>query len=192
MLVNIDAEKLKQLRESRCWSQQQLADLCGLSLRTVQRVEAKAVASQESVKCLAATFDVPTHFFIKDSVSDTVEPNTVVSTTDISNTTTGEEHNDTSDVNEDPDPLPGNQQTPAKDDEYQQKLRTLYIGFAIVFASHLFGFFGIFTAFDEGRISEDTFQILKNSLSIVLIVSAIILFLKDKQIKKKHASGSSL
>ncbi|WP_218311775.1 helix-turn-helix domain-containing protein [Alteromonas antoniana] len=182
MLVNIDAEKIKQLRESRCWSQQQLADLSALSLRTVQRIEAKSVASQESVKCLAATFDVPAHTLLKSSAPDA---------------STDSKHYDNTSA-EDTSAAPATQtvfdtpSSPVSGSAPARALRKLYIRFAIVFASHLFGFYGIFTAFDEGRISEDTFQMLKNSLSIVLIVSAGIFFFKDRTLKKQHASGSSL
>ncbi len=40
------------------WSQQQLADASGLSVRTVQRIEAGYPASTESLKSLAAVFEV--------------------------------------------------------------------------------------------------------------------------------------
>ena len=75
MQLKINANKLKQLRESRCWSQQQLADMSGLSLRTVQRIEAKSVASQESVKCLGAVFDIAiSELFADDVLTDNPAP----------------------------------------------------------------------------------------------------------------------
>ena len=40
------------------WSQQQLADASGLSVRTIQRIEAGYPASTESLKSLAAVFEV--------------------------------------------------------------------------------------------------------------------------------------
>ena len=40
------------------WSQQQLAEASGLSVRTVQRIEAGYPASTESLKSLAAVFEV--------------------------------------------------------------------------------------------------------------------------------------
>lgn len=58
MQMQINSLKIKQLRENKCWSQQQLSDMAGISLRTLQRVESKSVASQETVKCLAAVFEV--------------------------------------------------------------------------------------------------------------------------------------
>lgn len=49
---------LKQLRISRFLSQEQLADMSGLSVRTIQRIESGQKASTESLKCLAAALDV--------------------------------------------------------------------------------------------------------------------------------------
>jgi transcriptional regulator with XRE-family HTH domain len=46
------------MRLKRNWSQQQLADASGLSSRTVQRIEAGQPASVETLKCLAAVFEV--------------------------------------------------------------------------------------------------------------------------------------
>ncbi len=56
--MRIDPHRLRELRRSRHWSQEQLADACGLNLRTIQRLEAGARASTESVRALAAVFDV--------------------------------------------------------------------------------------------------------------------------------------
>lgn len=53
-----DAEKIKRWREERMWSQEHLADLAGIGLRTVQRIENGDNASQESVMALAAAFNV--------------------------------------------------------------------------------------------------------------------------------------
>ena len=49
---------IQKLRLQRGWSQQQLADLSGLSLRTIQRIEQGQVASTESLKSLAAVFEI--------------------------------------------------------------------------------------------------------------------------------------
>jgi transcriptional regulator with XRE-family HTH domain len=53
---------LKQLRLSRHLSQEQLAQMSGLSVRTIQRIESGHKASLESLKCLAAVLevDIPT------------------------------------------------------------------------------------------------------------------------------------
>jgi transcriptional regulator with XRE-family HTH domain len=49
---------VQKLRLQHGWSQQQLADASGLSVRTVQRIEAGYPASTESLKSLAAVFGV--------------------------------------------------------------------------------------------------------------------------------------
>lgn len=49
---------IQKLRLQRGWSQQQLADLSGLSVRTIQRIEQGQVASNESLKSLAAVFEI--------------------------------------------------------------------------------------------------------------------------------------
>ena len=49
---------IQKLRLQRGWSQQQLADLSGLSVRTIQRMEQGQAASNESLKSLAAVFEV--------------------------------------------------------------------------------------------------------------------------------------
>lgn len=48
---------LKKLRLERHWSQEQLADMSGLSIRTIQRIERGENAGLESLKALAAVFD---------------------------------------------------------------------------------------------------------------------------------------
>ena len=49
---------VKKLRTERNWSQEQLAEFCGLSVRTIQRVESGNRASLETLKCLASVFEV--------------------------------------------------------------------------------------------------------------------------------------
>ncbi|MDO6445334.1 helix-turn-helix domain-containing protein [Colwellia sp. 1_MG-2023] len=49
---------LKELRISRHLSQEQLAQMSGLNVRTIQRIESGNNASLESLKCLAAALDV--------------------------------------------------------------------------------------------------------------------------------------
>lgn len=54
--MKLDRKKLKLLRESKAWSQSHLAEVSGISLRTVQRIEKSGTASPESVRSLCATF----------------------------------------------------------------------------------------------------------------------------------------
>ena len=49
---------IQKLRLQRGWSQQQLAEMSGLSTRTIQRLENGKSASIESLKSLAAVFEV--------------------------------------------------------------------------------------------------------------------------------------
>ncbi|PIE42356.1 MAG: XRE family transcriptional regulator [Gammaproteobacteria bacterium] len=49
---------IQKLRLQRGWSQQQLAEMSGLSTRTIQRIENGRTPSVESVKSLAAVFEV--------------------------------------------------------------------------------------------------------------------------------------
>lgn len=49
---------LKQLRLSRHLSQEQLAQMSGLNVRTIQRIESGKDASLESLKCLASVLEV--------------------------------------------------------------------------------------------------------------------------------------
>ncbi len=59
---------VKKLRERNSWSQEQLATFSGLSLRTIQRVEAGNSVSLETLKSLASTFEVEISK-LKESVS---------------------------------------------------------------------------------------------------------------------------
>ena len=56
--VKIDGKRIRQLREARGWSQEHLASICGLSPRTVQRLEAEGNASFESRMAVAAALEV--------------------------------------------------------------------------------------------------------------------------------------
>src|SRR5580700_6712902 len=48
---------IQKLRLQRGWSQEQLAEVSGLSVRTIQRLERGQPGSLESLKALAAVFD---------------------------------------------------------------------------------------------------------------------------------------
>ena len=163
MQLKINANKLKQLRESRCWSQQQLADMSGLSLRTVQRIEAKSVASQESVKCLGAVFDIAiSELFADDVLTDNPAPDSSQPDKEALSA---------------PSSIENDHNKSLQTEQGKLEIRKLHIAFWIVLASHLFGFYGIFSAFGEQRIDESTFQLLKNTVSIALVISAIVYFL---------------
>ena len=51
-------KKTQQLREHRVWTQEHLAQVAGVSPRTIQRVEADRTQDAETLKAIAAAFDV--------------------------------------------------------------------------------------------------------------------------------------
>lgn len=57
---------IQKMRLKRGWSQQQLADASGLSSRTVQRIESGHPGSTESLKSIAAVFEVDFSTLTKD------------------------------------------------------------------------------------------------------------------------------
>ena len=60
---------VKNLRNDRGWSQEHLAQVSGLSVRTIQRIERGQKAGLESLKCLAAVFET--------NISDLLQENAV-------------------------------------------------------------------------------------------------------------------
>ena len=56
--MEIETGTVKKLRLEHGWSQEQLAKVSGLSLRTIQRIEAGESCSIESRLSLASTFDI--------------------------------------------------------------------------------------------------------------------------------------
>lgn len=58
MDMKINSSLIVEHRNTRAWSQQHLAEVCDLSLRTIQRVENTGQASQETIKAIAAAFDL--------------------------------------------------------------------------------------------------------------------------------------
>ena len=51
-------KKINKLRLQRSWSQAQLAEICNLSLRTIQRLEKSGKCSHETLLAIAAAFDL--------------------------------------------------------------------------------------------------------------------------------------
>lgn len=58
---------IRNLRIERGWSQEQLAEISGVSTRTIQRIERGGKASLESLKCLAAVFETSIPDLQKDT-----------------------------------------------------------------------------------------------------------------------------
>ncbi len=59
--MKINVALLIKLRKERAWTQEELAKIAELNLRTVQRIEKDGVASLHSKKSLAAAFNVDVH-----------------------------------------------------------------------------------------------------------------------------------
>jgi transcriptional regulator with XRE-family HTH domain len=55
---SISLSEIKQVRLERHWSQEQLAEMTGLSVRTIQRIENENKAGLESIKALSAVFEM--------------------------------------------------------------------------------------------------------------------------------------
>ncbi|MGB1261806.1 MAG: helix-turn-helix domain-containing protein [Cognaticolwellia sp.] len=60
---------IKKLREEQKWSQDQLASMTGLNIRTIQRIENGKRASIDSIKALAAVFDVSASTIMQEVVT---------------------------------------------------------------------------------------------------------------------------
>ena len=58
MDMKIDSAKVRIERDKRAWSQEQLADVAGIGVRTVQRIETSGNASPETVKALAVALNL--------------------------------------------------------------------------------------------------------------------------------------
>jgi len=56
MLLNVTL--IKETRINRGWTQAQLAELCDVNVRTIQRVESDGAASLETTMALAAAYDI--------------------------------------------------------------------------------------------------------------------------------------
>ncbi|EAW28865.1 ISI400 transposase B [Alteromonadales bacterium TW-7] len=75
--MQLNPKTVKTLRQTLNWTQQQLADACDLSLRTIQRVEKEGTASKETTMALCAVLEVPQGELIKledDTNSCAVNP----------------------------------------------------------------------------------------------------------------------
>lgn len=58
MDMKVDPSYIRAERERRAWSQEHLAEVAGLGLRTIQRIEKTGNASYESARSLAAVFEI--------------------------------------------------------------------------------------------------------------------------------------
>ena len=68
------ADKIKQLRKERAWSQAQLADVASLSIRTIQRAEKLGSCSYETLLAIASAFDIDVRKLTSLSATITKKP----------------------------------------------------------------------------------------------------------------------
>lgn len=59
MDMKLNSALIRQEREQRAWSQEHLAEVSGLALRTIQRIESSGSASYESAGAIAAVIGLP-------------------------------------------------------------------------------------------------------------------------------------
>jgi hypothetical protein len=67
MEMQIDANLLKQERSKRAWSQEHLAQVAGLGLRTIQRIESSGTASNESIASIATVLEKTVADFVREA-----------------------------------------------------------------------------------------------------------------------------
>lgn len=68
---------VQKLRLQRGWSQSQLAELSGLSTRTIQRIERGQAASTETLKSLASVFEIDFSQLTSEPEMKTVTPSAI-------------------------------------------------------------------------------------------------------------------
>lgn len=66
---------VQKLRLEKGWSQEHLAQVSGLSVRTVQRIERGQKAGPESLKCLAAVFELDVASLAQEQLEASGRPN---------------------------------------------------------------------------------------------------------------------
>lgn len=72
--MKINSNLVKKLRTAKNWSQEQLSEKAGLSLRTIQRLENGDNASIESVRALAEVFDIDPNELILSERDEAMTP----------------------------------------------------------------------------------------------------------------------
>lgn len=78
--MKLSAKTVKRLRTERAWSQEQLAEIADVSLRTIQRVEADGSASRETRMALAAAFGIDIRDLAEPEAAPSESPSPALST----------------------------------------------------------------------------------------------------------------
>lgn len=72
--MKIDSNMVKKLRTEKNWSQEQLSEASGLSLRTIQRLESGGNASIETLRALSEVFDIDPKALIISEEEEVMTP----------------------------------------------------------------------------------------------------------------------
>ena len=72
-MESVNVRDIKKARLERHWSQEQVAEMSGLSVRTIQRIESGEKAGLESLKALAAVFEINLVDFDKKEEDSQIE-----------------------------------------------------------------------------------------------------------------------
>lgn len=75
--MELRGDKVKLMRLSKSWTQQQLAEVCDVNLRTIQRVENQGNASLETIMALCVAFDVRREALFEVPKPEELEPQEV-------------------------------------------------------------------------------------------------------------------
>ena len=59
MEMKVNSQRIRDERQRRAWSQEHLAEITGLGLRTIQRIESSGGASNESIAAIASVMAIP-------------------------------------------------------------------------------------------------------------------------------------
>lgn len=70
--MKVDAQRIRKERVSRAWSQEHLATITGLGLRTIQRIESSGSASLESIAAIASVLTIPVDQLITTAFEPTL------------------------------------------------------------------------------------------------------------------------
>lgn len=76
--MRIDVATIKSTRTQKGWTQQQLADVAGLSLRTIQRVESQGQGSLETCNALCSVLEIEKHQLLANSTAAEKEKRSVL------------------------------------------------------------------------------------------------------------------
>jgi transcriptional regulator with XRE-family HTH domain len=82
---------VKKLRLQRGWSQEQLAELVGVSVRTIQRIERGFTPALETAKALASIFEVELSTFIPEVKTMSQDQSPIQSPIQLRDTTISDE-----------------------------------------------------------------------------------------------------